>query len=243
MKNQMDKLFKEKLESHSLPPSDEAWARVEAKLSKKNNVVAWRIAAAILLLGAFISVMYWQQATEKPAAPTLAITPAQKENKEAATTSQDNKPAATTDTKKTSQPSVNQSIRKQHDMPVAQHIEEIEKKEESAMPVVIESQKENAVALMNEQQEEKEKEKISTNATSTATIASSTQKPIKLEFTLDDFASEEKVVATTEVKNSGLKRVLELAKEVKNGEGPVNDLREMKRDLFAFNFIKNKTKN
>jgi hypothetical protein len=121
---------------------------------------------------------------------------------------------------------------------VAQQV--IEKKEETSVPVVIETPKENTVALLNEKKEE---ENLITKATSTTTLASSTQKPIKLEFTLDDFASEEKVVATTEVKNTGLKRVLELAKEVKNGEGPVSNLREMKNELFALNFIKNKTKN
>lgn len=238
MKNQMDKLFKEKLENHTLLPSEEAWARVEAKLSKKNNVVAWRIAAAILLMGVFISLMYWQQTKENASAPTLAETPTSKENKAATPTPPANNPVAMSPTKKTSQPSSTTIYQKKAESSAAQHV--IEQKEETSVTLVIETPKENAVALVNEKKEE---EKIIRNATSTTTLASSTQKPIKLEFTLDDFASEENVVATTEVKNTGLKRVLELAKEVKNGEGPVNDLREMKNELFAFNFIKNKTKN
>lgn len=238
MKNQMDKLFKDKLENHTLLPSEEAWAKVEAKLSKKNNAVAWRIAAAILLMGVFISLMYWQQKKENVGAPTLAETPIQKENKAATSTPPTSNPVAMNPAKKTSRPSSTSITKKKDEPSVAQQV--MEKKEETSVPLVIETPKENVVALVNEKKVE---ENLNPKATSTTAVASSTQKPIKLEFTLDDFASEENVVATTEVKNTGLKRVLELAKEVKNGEGPVSDLREIKNELFAFNFIKNKTKN
>jgi hypothetical protein len=33
--NKMDELFKNKLENHSLPPSAEAWEKVERQLEKK----------------------------------------------------------------------------------------------------------------------------------------------------------------------------------------------------------------
>ena len=70
MENKLDSLFKKKLEEHSLPPREDAWARVEANLPKKNNVIAWRIAAAILFAGALIAVGVFT--VRKSDAPTLA---------------------------------------------------------------------------------------------------------------------------------------------------------------------------
>jgi hypothetical protein len=41
------------------------------------------------------------------------------------------------------------------------------------------------------------------------------------------------VATTNEVKNTGLKKVLELARDMKEGEGPLSDLKEKKNELFA----------
>ena len=84
--------------------------------------------------------------------------------------------------------------------------------------------------------EDKPEEKIKPEATPAATIASTRQKSIKLEFTLEDFSSAPPE-ATVEAKSSGLKKVWDLAREVKNGDRPVRDI---KNELFAFNFRKNK---
>ena len=82
-----------------------------------------------------------------------------------------------------------------------------------------------------------DKEKINSKATPPTTITSTRQKPIKLEFTLEDFSSEQPVATVNEEKSSGLKKVWDLAREVKNGDGPVH---EIKNELFALNFRKNK---
>lgn len=52
MENKLDKLFRDKLEQHSIAPSAQAWEKVEAGFPKKNNVrtMTWRIAAAIAAL-------------------------------------------------------------------------------------------------------------------------------------------------------------------------------------------------
>jgi hypothetical protein len=50
-------------------------------------------------------------------------------------------------------------------------------------------------------------------------------------------------VANTETKNSGLKKMWETALQIKNGEGPMNQLLEKKDELFALNFKKEKQKN
>src|SRR5260370_42474144 len=62
--DRVDQFFKNKLEDHSIAPSENAWTKVEAGLSKKNNVVLWRWAAAVLLMGALITIIYQSQKTE-----------------------------------------------------------------------------------------------------------------------------------------------------------------------------------
>ncbi len=236
MENQMDKLFKDKLESHSLPPSEEAWTKVEAKLSKKNNVIAWRIAAAVLLMGAFLSLFYWSQKSEKTVQLIIAVKPSQKENKlaQAAQGNSSKKDEPLQTEVKGKEKTSNKVVGKKESSSLVAE-QPTQKEENIKTQSIIEERKENAVAVVNETKPE---EKLITQATSANKVASTTQKPIKLEFTLDNITSEEKIVATNnEVKNSGLKKVWELAREVKNGEGPI---REIKNELFALNFKKNK---
>jgi len=75
----VDKFFKDKLESHSVAPPDGAWAKVESNLSKKNNVIAWRIAAAILLMGTLITAIIWSQQNSVVEKNELAQSPIKKE--------------------------------------------------------------------------------------------------------------------------------------------------------------------
>ena len=53
MENKIDKLFRDKLENHSMQPSANTWEKVAAGLPKKNNTLvwAWRMAAAVALFG------------------------------------------------------------------------------------------------------------------------------------------------------------------------------------------------
>src|SRR5258706_5725732 len=80
MENKIDQFFKDKIEGHSLPPSEKAWAKVEANLSKKNNVAIWRIAAAVLITGALISVIIWSQRGVEKNQPVIVAKKSQKDN-------------------------------------------------------------------------------------------------------------------------------------------------------------------
>ena len=226
MKNNIDQFFKDKLESHTLPPAEEAWTKVEANLSKKNNFVVWRIAAAILIAGALVSVIIWLQqgvdnkpssvvANNSPKDHTIKVTPA---------------PQVYSIEKKAE---VRSLAKKSSVNPVVSPPTENKSHQEELQETIVEP-KENAIALVNENVQE---EKINSKATPPTTIASTHQKPIKLEFTLEDFSSEQPVATVNEEKSSGLKKVWNLAREVKNGDGPVH---EIKNELFALNFKKNK---
>ena len=90
---------------------------------------------------------------------------------------------------------------------------------------------------------EEVKQNLKSEATTiTQTTSTSIEKPIKLEFTLEEVATDQTAVADTETKNSGLKKMWEKALQIKNGEGPVNQLLEKKDELFALNFKKEKQK-
>ncbi|MBI3482347.1 MAG: hypothetical protein HY015_05145 [Bacteroidetes bacterium] len=81
--DRVDQFFKNKLEDHTIAPSENAWAKVEAGLSKKNNVIVWRWAAAVLLMGALISIIYWSQRGAENVDPVLVEKKIEKEKSNA----------------------------------------------------------------------------------------------------------------------------------------------------------------
>jgi len=228
MENKIDQFFKDKLEGHSLPLSEEAWAKVEANLSKKNNVAIWRIAAAILITGALISVIIWSQRDNKNTEHVIAT---KKSNKG----SVKEKPASQIPSveKKEQIKSNNKKTSTKMPQPVSPQSED-KMEEKEITPIIPPETKEETVVVIKEIIQD---EKINTKATSPTTIASTKQKPIKLEFTLEGFSSEQPVATASEEKSSGLKKVWDLAREVKNGDGPVH---EIKNELFALSFKKSK---
>jgi len=234
--DRVDQFFKNKLEDHSIAPSENAWAKVEAGLSKKNNVVLWRWAAAVLLMGALITIIIYQSQKTENTQPAMA----EKKNEEKKSDPTKQKKALTATTGVTKS-----APAKKKSPPGAQQIKvlpEIQKEESVAKEdlnkkQVREDVNQEAIAVVKNKIEEKTKPE----ATAKREVASSQQKPIKLEFTLEDPSVE--TVATTSEEKTGLKKVLELAREIKQGEGPVNNWREKKNELFARNFINGKTKN
>jgi len=207
--------------------------------------VLWRWAAAILLMGALVSIIYWSQSREE-GQPVLA-----KKNLHAKPGIEKEKSNAVTETKK--------AVSKVHDAERVVHEDNNSQAEKSVnkKEVPIKDEKpSNAKEKLLETETglaqqytvkvsptELSEEKIKTEATPKAEVASTKQKPIKLEFTLEALPSEERVATTTEVKSSGIKKVLQLARDMKQGEGPVSGLRDKKDELLAHNFITGKERN
>jgi hypothetical protein len=235
MENNIDQFFKDKMEGHSLPPSQEAWGKVEANLSKKNNVASWRIAAAVLISGALISLLIWSQQDSVKNKPATVAGILPKDNsirkKTTAQNSSNNEKGKIESSDNKS--SIKLSTSKIQALPNQNKKDESEKVTPKTQTTIVETSDPKPAAV----KETNKEEKINTEATRPATIASTKQKPIKLEFTLDDYSSDQPVATVSEEKNSGLKKVWNLAREVKNGDGPV---REIKNELFALNFKKNK---
>ncbi len=243
MKNKIDQFFKDKLESHTLPPSEEAWSKVEANLSKKNNVVVWRIAAAILIAGALITVIFWSQhvADHQPSivANHLPKDNSMKEKGAPKNSSKKKKEVLKSLPEKSSGKAALQSeipVKVQHKKSVAAPDPTLTEKKLTSTEESVAAVEKPSEALAKE---DKVEENNKHEATPPMAIASTHQKSIKLEFTLEEFSSEPPVATAGEAKSSGLKKVWEMAREVKNGDRPVRD---MKNELFALNFRKNKNR-
>jgi hypothetical protein len=251
----IDQLFKNKLDDHSIAPSENAWAKVEAGLSKKNKlwlgttstVVLWRMAAAVLLIGALLSVVYWSQ-TSGETEKVLAKKP-----------SSPNKP------KQEAQPTMEQAkieqpSQKKNEIRQKENVSRFANNARAEKPEVVQEQqpsesRKKIIEIEKEIAQNSFKldrsdpnpgvtngEKIKEEATPQAEVASTKQKPIKLEFTLEALSSEETVATTTEGKSTGIKKVLNLAREVKQGEG-LSGLREKKDELLAHNFLTKRERN
>lgn len=216
MNNRIDQLFKEKLELHSIPAPANAWSRIEMVLSKKNSIIVWwRLAAVFLLFGLIVSALYWLQSTSEYTQPMLVekiVAPSVQPAKEKATELVTAK--------------IESVEKKKRKMP---RIEKTSAKDERSMTEVNPVPKTEAIA-----------ESTPSPAQEAITVVAKTDKPIVLEFTLAPV--EFQTVAHTEEKASGLKRVLEKAIDLKNGESTF-DLQNFKESLFAHNTRKDKTKN
>jgi hypothetical protein len=247
MENKIDQFFKEKLEEHTLPASEEVWAKVEANLSKKNNIAIWRIAAAVLLMGALVSTIIWLQRDHKNNEQLLATKKSSNDNstkeksapqnsllEKKAQIKPNNKKSSntlpSTSPRFVSPQTKSKSVQKGSDEIKTQSVQTQPSVELTATEIIEKNKSSFTKAS-------EDKEKIKMEATPPMTIASTKKKSIKLEFRLDDFSSEQPVATASEEKSSGLKKVWEMAREVKNGNGPV---REIKNEIFALNFKKNK---
>ena len=241
--SKLDELFKEKLSEHLIMPSNGSWEKVEAGLSKKNNTVLWLRWAAIFLLGAFVLGAILMQRNDTT--PTMA-----KENE-----SHDEKTESQPDDK----PDHNERQDEDHNKIAPVATEEklaVDKsasnkkdkiKKPSKVPptyTVAAEEKESINATPTEEKTSSLAETTVANVTSSNEKLKETNKPIVLVYTLDavqpvvETPSAE--VASNDKKDSSLKRVMNFAKDVKNGENPFG-IREMKDELFALELKKKTT--
>lgn len=221
MSNRMDQLFKKKLGEHQLPPSEEAWSKIESGLSKKNNtVILWRAAAVFVLCGFLTGAwFYWQ-------------------------TSQDHSQQLATQ----QEDSPNTVPEKQEPLEASENEENTNQAARVKKPTRTQREKINPPKNNEEVQQaviikEAEMELIADLETVTIEPVSKGYKPVVIEFTLDPVPAPILVATATEAeKGNGFKKILDKAIDLKNGEGDLGSLRDAKNELFAFDFKKDKTK-
>lgn len=234
MENQMDKLFKDKLENHAWAPSSNAWEKIENNLEKKSKpIIWWRAAAAILLVGALWGISYWWTGEEAGTQPVA-------EQKKA-----DSKPE--TKTEQTQTPEID-ATKKSTEIIKKQLQQSIQTPLAKSNPTEI-SDKKMEIAHVNENSAQN-KDNVAAEitiapmaadqptATTTAiasTVSPTKEKPIVLEFKLESVTTEMVVPAKQEKK--GIKTILT---DLKNGETNIN-FHTLKEYLLAFNSKKPKS--
>ena len=237
MSNPLDKLFKDKLADHAQLPPANAWTRVEAGFSKKNNgLIPFRVAAAVLLVITISGTIAWlsYRNPSRSTQLTQAAKPnSEKPAKELQPSSLDKKVATqfpiAEKKKKTLIPSKNENsthkVFSQQKDPVAQI--EIPSKEQSLQSELV-----------------RQPVLITPEITAIA-IHEKMERPIVLEYrleTIEPKSSTQEPVVEEAREKSGLRKVIDFALDAKNSS-PLGDLRIAKEDLFAFNFKKEKQKN
>ncbi len=217
----MDQLFKKKLGDHRLPPSAEAWSKIESGLSKKNStVILWRAAAVFVLCGFLTGVWFYWQSTQ--------------DRSQQLATEQDD----TIDTVPETQEPLLEPAEREDNKNQAAIIKKqtLTKGEKITPPKNNEEEKESTIM------KETEMELIPVSETVSTEPVAKAEKPIVIEFTLDPAPSTLVAKATEVEKSNGFKKILDKAIDLKNGEGDLGSLRDAKNELFAFDFRKDKTK-
>ena len=252
----LDNLFKNKLEEFGKAPSRDLWADIDKQLpqnKKKGGYWLMSIAASIIILIAIGLGFYLNDGAEiknetiakneKPVVKESAVSEKEQENKTEEypsekvveeTHSTTKEKEETQQTKPIIKPKTPSSIPEveQHDELVADN--KLEKSDENTLDEhteVFELDQTENIATIEKSDATTEKEKASTNKQAGNTLT----------FDINDLGKKEALASndTEEVKKqSKLKQLYNIAKDIKEGESGLSDLREAKNELFAMNFRK-----
>jgi hypothetical protein len=223
MSNRIDQLFKTKLAHHRVPPSPEAWSKIEAGLTKKNNSpLIWWAAAVFLLFVLGGGVWIGFPSSDQVSSAVSQGTP------------RNGQPVAV-DTAKQVASAVHPKQATKQVTPVFEKTSPPVQKRENLTTLA-----EEKVRLSTEQTETltETTESVKTETMHTITVASA-EKPIVIEFVLEPVPNTS-IAQNQESEKSGFQKILKKARDVKNGESDLG-FREAKNDLFAFG-RKDKTK-
>ncbi len=253
----LDNLFKNKLEDFGKVPASNLWNKIDEQIERPHKKKAWlylSIAASLLLLLTFTFVII-NQTNEIPTQIAKVDQPVIKDNIKHKTPEQKN----SVDTTKTQQnveeipvknknntnskPKANKSKSPKLSNPmniqpsIAKHNPTKKLVDSAAIP-----QQEVVIDVHS-------LDNIANNTTADATIKApsasdnkDTRKGKTLEFDISQFEAQKTVIAanTDDNKDSKLKRIIKIAKDIKEGESGLGDIREAKNELFAFNLKKGK---
>lgn len=235
MSKQIDKLFKKKLEEHSIEPGPNVWARVSTGSSKKNKAVIWFRAAAALLLTASALWLYHNNTdngtgkiaeveTEESKAEEKVV--AQKKSEEANQVELNNSQVPTP------------AVPKKHTLIAEKKSNKRRKEntEKKTQEIIDITEPLNTIAQMDAiPQDSPEGSEVNTAS-----------QPIVIVYELKSYTKKTEPELELEPllqKKSGLKKVLDVANNIRTGESPINGLRQAKEDLFALNFKKEEKNN
>ena len=239
MNNRIDKFFESKLSQLSIEPDAKAWYRVAANLPKKNNAVIWFRAAAGIAIAGLAFMLWFYSSTDNAVDNQMAqdASDIKAKNEEV------------TKTEETLRSNVkDNSIKNQQQTPALTAQNNIKRKSDSKKTGQNEPESKVAMKLdeqMNEVAQidlsEIRMEQVETiDLTTSSDVTAEVAKPIVIVFELPEVSKKKNPfdLDLNPEKKSGIKRVLELANDVRTGESPIAGLRQAKEEIFALNFKK-----
>lgn len=233
MNNPVDKLFERKLSEHAMEPSAHAWARIVENQPKKNRGIVWfRAAAGIAIAGLAVLLWYYTSSSDTKVNQLAQESNSIETKKEVAPILESN----------TNQ-SENNTPEKKEQVMLASKEEEKVKQEHKPVQVVniqadIKADQAMEVAVL--ESGETSVEKILLTENKVVEEVTQQDKPIVIVYELKPRRTPENPLDLdlAPQKKSGLKKVLEIANDVRNGESPLGGLRQAKEEILAFNFKK-----
>ena len=233
--NNVDKFFASKLSEHTIEPGDKAWSHIAANLPKKNNAILWFRAAAGIAIAGLALMLWFYSGTDESFNQNIAQQSEETQPVDEKASKEDELLTATAETNSVNQDQKPATIKKEYAQAAAQPKKKAEKNETMPLaqePAVQIAQVEQPVTTNAEQLEQ-----IDLTAT---VVGEETSKPIVIVFELKEITKKENPyeLDLSPQKKSGIKKVLEIANDVRTGDSPIGGLRQAKEEIFAFNFKK-----
>lgn len=239
MNNRIDKFFESKLSQHAIEPDAKAWSRIAANLPKKNNAVIWFRAAAGIAIAGLALMLWFYSGTDSAIDNQLAQDASDKKakNQEGTKTEQvvsSNKEDSSIKNKQQQPLIAAQNYTKKKDN--TKKIEQNEGDTKTGMNLEEQTKEVAQIEFAEIKMEQVETIDLTTSSTTNTEAG----KPIVIVFELPEVTKKKDPLDLdlTPQKKSGIKRVLELANDVRTGESPIAGLRQAKEEIFALNFKK-----
>jgi hypothetical protein len=236
MSNQVDKFFASKLEDHTIEPDVNAWSKIAANLPKKNKTIIWlRVAAGVAIAG--ISFMLWfYSGMENTIDNRVANQTKDIEAVDEAITKQEEP------VNKIDESSKNDNLKEKNFLAAQEGDKENKlatNRESSNVQTLVIEEPVNLVAQV-EVSELKPEQAEEFDLANSETMLAETSRPIVIVFQLDGVKKKQDPYDLDQSPNkkTGIKKVLEIANDVRTGDSPISGLRQAKEEIFAFNFKK-----
>ncbi|MDQ3395906.1 MAG: hypothetical protein M3512_17620 [Bacteroidota bacterium] len=244
MNNNIDKLFKGKLKGHEVAPSPAAWQNLQGKLNQKKKnryFLYYKIAAAVLLVlipaFAYISLVN-QNDTGKSV--DLVIVKAEKPDRY---TSDNNAPKPNQDKMIATVPTLNDEKEGLKNKVVLEKVKKLKKIAKSSNEQFISKTEITTKTDFNiESQLNLNGDALVINE-DPIPKTNDVEEPLpKITITYKKGTEKEMMTEATPKEGDGntIRKILRMAKEIKNSEITLHDIRKTKEELFALEIIKNK---
>lgn len=228
MTQQPDNLFRDKLEHFQLKPSADAWNRIEASLAKPSKKLLWLKIAAGLVLLSVASVILWNISAEQSQSN---ITAHQENSKNHVPDIATNDKSINTEHLLVEQSQISTSTeREKIKEAIATSIPKYTKPEKQPEEFLPDTEIVNAGLLLA--QTDNTLDNTSTSVYLVLTADEVNQKYLRQQ--------PEPEATQEEKKSSRMQMLMSVAYNLKNGEHALGDLRQMKDEIFALNFIDEK---